>query len=780
MAYRKDWAAEPQVAADGFVGAVKMPGRRVSLTVSDLSTAGNTIGAFTVPAGFVVTGCIVVYSAMDAGAFIQASATTVAEDASIATVIAGLTVVGGSAGPYTFTETADPDNKFTVTGTNLLSSAAFNYEAATSHSVTITADDGIEPVVTTIVITVTNVFETTLATLTLDTSTIDEGSAAPTLVGTLQGVTAGSSLSMTDTAGGRFALSGSTVVAGATLTDYEVATTHNITVREAHADAAAPVDSIIAITVIDDSAEFTLSALTLDDDELPQNSPEGTDVGGLVGVSPGSTLALVDDDGGHFTLVSTTVKVGAVPLAEGTYSITVRETNPLGLNSPLDTILSIEAVGELAALTLSNAEIDENSSEDDPVGTLQNVTAGSTVTLEDDAGGRFALDGLDILVGATPSDFETAATYNITVRETNAGGYSNSPNDNVITITINDVEDTAPDLTATDVDGITDTTATAQVTTNMSSGTLYMVVTQSATDPSKAQVKLGQNDASAAADFADDQAIASSGEKSFSVTGLDAETTYYAYFMHENFYGQSDVVSFDGWETSSATAPGPGTLAWTDNGGGRTPTFLLTLGASGAGVGDVPKIYIAGVSDTSYTIYITGAALDSGNISDGYVDLDGVTLLDDNSYQAHARIHDGVLEGDLSNEVEFNIATAPVLEAGFSTFEVDYNEGFTFLITGDIQEADEIYIQASKSDVFSSIEDTAQATWTSGVLVEDTPFDPLTNGMTYFRCHRVRVGADDSDHSNIVSTTINVTGAQSTFFGNRYFGPRYFGDRYAA
>jgi len=159
MAYRKDWAAAPQVAADGYVGAVKMPGRRVHLTVSDIGTAGNTIGAFTVPAGFVVTGCIVVYSAMDEGAFVQASAMTVAEDASIATVIAGVSVVGGSAGPYTFTETADPDNKFTVTGSNLLSSAAFDYETATSHQITITADDGVEPVVTTITITVTDVSE---------------------------------------------------------------------------------------------------------------------------------------------------------------------------------------------------------------------------------------------------------------------------------------------------------------------------------------------------------------------------------------------------------------------------------------------------------------------------------------------------------------------------------------------------------------------------------------------------------------------------------------------
>jgi hypothetical protein len=48
-------------------------GRRVALTTTDLGTSANTIGAFTVPAGFVVDGCAVAYSDMDGGTSLSIS-----------------------------------------------------------------------------------------------------------------------------------------------------------------------------------------------------------------------------------------------------------------------------------------------------------------------------------------------------------------------------------------------------------------------------------------------------------------------------------------------------------------------------------------------------------------------------------------------------------------------------------------------------------------------------------------------------------------------------------
>lgn len=65
MTYRKDWG-QPQVGGNGFSRTRKSLGRLVALAVADLVT-GNTVGAFMVPAGFVVTGIIAVATDMDSG-----------------------------------------------------------------------------------------------------------------------------------------------------------------------------------------------------------------------------------------------------------------------------------------------------------------------------------------------------------------------------------------------------------------------------------------------------------------------------------------------------------------------------------------------------------------------------------------------------------------------------------------------------------------------------------------------------------------------------------------
>lgn len=99
---------------------------------------------------------------------------------------------------------------------------------------------------------------------------------------------------------------------------------------------------------------------------------------------------------------------------------------------------STTASGEgtsLDALSLDADEIEEGSAEDTVVGALQDTTGGSTLSLEDDAGGRFKLDGLNIVAGPTATDYGTATSHNITVRETLAEAV-NSPRDSVISIAV--------------------------------------------------------------------------------------------------------------------------------------------------------------------------------------------------------------------------------------------------------------------------------------------------------------------------------------------------------
>ncbi len=115
----------------------------------------------------------------------------------------------------------------------------------------------------------------------------------------------------------------------------------------------------------------------------------------------------------------------------------------------------------------------------------------------------------------------------------------------------------APVLTAP-IDNTTgSTTASLTVDTDEGNGTLYVVATTSSTPPSKARVKLGQDNAGIAATYASNQAISTTGTKSFSATGFTASTAYTAFFMHEDAAAnQSNVSAANGFTTNAPAMGG--------------------------------------------------------------------------------------------------------------------------------------------------------------------------------------------------------------------------------
>lgn len=89
-------------------------------------------------------------------------------------------------------------------------------------------------------------------------------------------------------------------------------------------------------------------------------------------------------------------------------------------------------------------------------------------------------------------------------------------------------------------------TATVGATTDEGNGTMYAVVTTSATQPSVAQIKAGQNHTGAAAAWAGTLAISSTGAKTLNATGLTPSTAYYAHLVH------TDAATNDSNRVSSA------------------------------------------------------------------------------------------------------------------------------------------------------------------------------------------------------------------------------------
>jgi hypothetical protein len=194
---------------------------------------------------------------------LRLSSLSIAEDAGIGDVVGTLSVSNLPDGVTVtgYTITADPDDVFDISSDDLVTTAALDYETATSHSVTIEAAlSAGDPITRAFSISVINVFEEPdLDPLTLDADEIESGAAADTVVGAIEGTTGGSTLSLVDDAGGRFALDGLNVVAGAVATDYDTATSHNITIRETLADSSnSPRDSVIAITVTEVTGDMLL------------------------------------------------------------------------------------------------------------------------------------------------------------------------------------------------------------------------------------------------------------------------------------------------------------------------------------------------------------------------------------------------------------------------------------------------------------------------------------------------------------------------------------------
>lgn len=119
----------------------------------------------------------------------------------------------------------------------------------------------------------------------------------------------------------------------------------------------------------------------------------------------------------------------------------------------------------------------------------------------------------------------------------------------------------APDTTAPTLTGPTGTstgttTAQGQVTTDEANGTMYAVVSTSATPPSVAQIQAGNDSTGSAAAWSGNQAITTTGAKTFNATGLTASTSYYFYFQHRDAATNDSTVSSSAQLTTDAPAAG--------------------------------------------------------------------------------------------------------------------------------------------------------------------------------------------------------------------------------
>ncbi|UTC28259.1 putative protocadherin protein [Brevundimonas phage vB_BpoS-Gurke] len=328
--------------------------------------------------------------------------------------------------------------RFAISGNTVVRGAtALDYETAQSHDIVVRGTRGGESMNKTLTVTVTNVNEIT--DITLSSNSIAENAAQGAVVGALASIPAGATLSLTDTAGNRFAISGANLVRGATALDYETATSHQVTVRAVSGSDTLDKTLTINVTNVNEITDITLTPSS-----VAENIAQGAVIGALASVPTGASFALLDSVGGRFNTVGTNLVRGPTPLDYETatsHNVQVQATK--GPDTFTKTLtVTVTNVNEITDITLSNNSIAEDAAQGAVVGALASVPAGATLTLTDTAGNRFAISGSNLVRGTTALDYETATSHQVTVRA--AAGADTY--DKTFTINVTDVAEGPPPM----------------------------------------------------------------------------------------------------------------------------------------------------------------------------------------------------------------------------------------------------------------------------------------------------------------------------------------------
>jgi hypothetical protein len=381
--------------------------------------------------------------------------------------------------------------KFTInSSTGALSFvSAPNYEAPTDsggnniYDVTVQVSDGnggVDSQAISVTVTAVNERPTDLS---LSANTIAEHAANGTVVGTVSGTDpdAGDtkSYSLTNTAGGRFAINrttGALTVANSTLLNYEAATSHAVTVRVTDRGGLtydetftinltnvneAPSGTNATVTITEDTshiltaANFGFSDVDAGDalsavriDTLPT---AGTLTLSGVAVTAGQVITTADLAAGHLVFTPA-ANANGTGYARVTFS--VRDSTSLYDPTPNQLTVNVTAVNDRPTdLSLSANTIAEHAANGTVVGTVSGTDpdAGDTksYSLTNTAGGRFAINrttGALTVANSTLLNYEAATSHAVTVRVTDRGGLTY---DETFTINLTNVNEAPSGTNAT-------------------------------------------------------------------------------------------------------------------------------------------------------------------------------------------------------------------------------------------------------------------------------------------------------------------------------------------
>ncbi|WP_395812921.1 cadherin repeat domain-containing protein [Devosia sp.] len=374
---------------------------------------------------------------------------------------------------------------------------ALDFESVDHYAIEVTATSSDGSVATmTYTIAINDVNEVVVSAVS-DTdaaaNTVNENAAVGTSVGITAFAsdadgTASVSYSLSNDAGGRFAIdptTGEVTVAGSL--DRETAASYQIEVTATSSDGST---STQTYTIgLNDQDEFNVSPVVDTNaaaNGLAENAAAGTAVGVVASASDAdattNAVTYSVDDARFAVDADGTVRVAAGASfdyeTESSIGITVTATSADGSTSSQAFTLAVSDVNEAAVSAISDTNAAGNTvNENAAVGTSVGITAFATdsdgtstvsYSLSNNAGGRFAIDPTtgEVTVAGT-LDRETAASYQIEVTATSSDG---STSTQTYTIGLNDQDEF-------NVSPVTDTNAAANgLAENAAAGTTVGVV----------------------------------------------------------------------------------------------------------------------------------------------------------------------------------------------------------------------------------------------------------------------------------------------------------------
>ena len=519
----------------------------------------------------------------------------------------------------------------------------------------------------------------------------------------------------------RFAIdSGSGALTFASAPDFESATDANsdntYEVIVLVSDGQGLTDQQTIQVTVTDVDEFDISGISDTDagvDQVAENATTGTAVGitALASDADGTdtiSYALDDSAGGRFAIDSGT---GVVTVASAldresaaAHTITIRATSTDGSTTTRSYTINVLDVDEFDTTAVSDTDVTADAvNENVSTGTAVGITAFSqdldattntiTYSLDDSAGGLFAIDGTTgIVTTASGIDYEsTGSSLTITVRATSADGSSATQS---YSVAVNDLDEF-------DVTPITDTnTAANTIDENDSIGTSVGItafsedldgtnnaVTYSLDDSAGGLFAINSNTGVVAtASAIDFETVGSSLSVTVRATSADSSTTTQSYSITVNDVDEFDVTPIvdnnatpDLINENVAIGTAVGITAFSEDLDGTTNTITYSLDSDAGGLLTI---------DSGTGVVTTAAAVDFESVGGSLSITTRATSADGSTTtQSYAITVNDVDEFDVTPIVDSNTAPDVINEnvsvgtaVGITAFSEDL-DGTTNTIT---------------------------------------------------------------------------------------------------